>query len=140
MKTTLTSTVVLALCVLGALGAPVEERSTQINFAESCVDISFNSSNDVLTAVCKDRSGNPVSSSLSLDSCISNINGSTNLVDNCISSTGDFSASCSGVSFESSGTSAELSASCGTIKGGSITSTVDLNNIVTNTNGILTCP
>ncbi|KLO08355.1 Cyanovirin-N [Schizopora paradoxa] len=134
LKMSLLFAFVLVVCTASTLGAPVEERATAINFAESCPDISLGSS-DVLTAACFNNAGALVTSSISLDSCIANTNGK--LV---AKSGGAFDHSCTDVVFESSGSSAELTAQCNNDKKQAVTTTIDLNSVLTNNNGFLTCP
>ncbi|KAJ6461277.1 hypothetical protein C8R47DRAFT_1327504 [Mycena vitilis] len=114
----LLSSVILALvavaAVPGAIATPVEERAAQTNFSATCTGISFNASNNNLTATCQ-RSGGigTATSTIGLNSCVGNINGILT----------------AGNSFSSSNPA-----------GTNIRTTLDLNSVLSNTNGISTCP
>ncbi|KAJ6461268.1 Cyanovirin-N [Mycena vitilis] len=130
----LLSSVILALvavaAVPGAIATPVEERAAQTNFSATCTGISFNASNNNLTATCQRSSGiGTATSTIGLNSCVGNING-------ILTAGNSFSSSCSSISF--SGVS--LSALCRNPAGTNIRTTLDLNSVLSNTNGILTCP
>ncbi|KLO10855.1 Cyanovirin-N [Schizopora paradoxa] len=137
MKNALFSSVVLALCVFSAQGSPVEERSTKILFDNSCHSISLNPSIAVLTATCLDTAGTAsVTSSISLNSCIANTNGMLEA-----KAGGDFAASCSSLSFSQSSGEPELTARCPNTAGtATFTTSIDLNSVLSNSNGFLTCP
>ncbi|KAJ7671319.1 hypothetical protein DFH06DRAFT_1124544 [Mycena polygramma] len=117
------SAVILALvavaAVPGAIAAPFDERAAQTNFSATCTGISFNAGNNNLTATCQ-RSGG--------------IGTTTSTIG--LNSGNSFSSSCSSISF--SGVS--LSALCRNPAGTNIRTTLDLNSVLSNTNGILTCP
>jgi hypothetical protein len=82
MKNTLLSSLVLALCALGSLGAPIEEvtESTTIagpspdgGFVSSCSGFRF--SGAVMTATCGNGNGGLITDSIDLNQCIANANG-----------------------------------------------------------------
>ncbi|KAJ6577698.1 Cyanovirin-N [Mycena capillaripes] len=131
---TLLSSVLLALfavaAVPGALAAPLEERNAETNFSATCSGISFNSSNDNLTATCQNSGGvGTTTTTIGLNSCVGNTNGE-------LTAGNSFSSSCSSISFSG----VTLSATCRTPSGGSIRASLDLNSVLSNNNGFLTCP
>ncbi|KAJ7587548.1 Cyanovirin-N [Mycena floridula] len=136
MKTSILSSVVLALCTLGALGAPVEETITRSileasgGFTSSCSGTTLNS-NAVLTSKCGDGSGGTITTSIALNGCIANDNGALNA-----RTGGGFTASCTGIHL--SGTT--LFATCTAANGSTNDASIDLNQVLTNRNGFLTCP
>ncbi|KAJ7272384.1 Cyanovirin-N [Mycena rebaudengoi] len=139
MKTTLLSSIVFSLCVLGSLGAPVVttnvERAANGGFVATCTNTSVNISNVVLTTTCRTSTGGQITSSIGLDSCIANANGQ--LV---ARQSGGFSASCPGIVFVGTSTSATLNGRCTNASGTVVSSSINLNDVFTNNNGILTCP
>ncbi|KAJ7320959.1 Cyanovirin-N [Mycena albidolilacea] len=143
MKTTLLSSAVFAMCTFSAFGAPVEEitpttnveRAADGGFVATCTNTSVNISNVVLTTTCRNSVGGLVTSSISLNSCIANANGQLVARFN-----GGFSASCPGVTFIGTGTTATLIGQCHNNGGTLVTSSIDLNVVFTNNNGLLTCP
>ncbi|KAJ6461276.1 hypothetical protein C8R47DRAFT_1327503 [Mycena vitilis] len=110
--------------------AHVEERAAQTNFSATCTAISFNASNNNLTATCQ-RSGGigSTTSTLGLNSCVGNTNG-------ILTAGNSFSSSCSSIAFSG----VTLSALCTNPAGTNIRTTLNLNSVLSNTNGILTCP
>ncbi|KLO08358.1 Cyanovirin-N [Schizopora paradoxa] len=144
MKTTFLSSVVLALCALQVSGSPIEERSPSVQkevrevdggFVSTCTDTTVNTSNVVLTTTCRNAAGDPITSSISLNSCIANANGQV-----VFRVGGNFANSCPGRAFLFTSTSAEMFAQCDNDSGQLVSSTIDLNSVFTNNNGILTCP
>ncbi|KAJ7671318.1 Cyanovirin-N [Mycena polygramma] len=109
---------------------PVEERAAQTNFSATCTGISFNASNNNLTATCQ-RSGGigSTTSTIGLNSCVGNTNG-------ILTAGNSFSSSCSSISFSG----VTLSALCTNPAGTTIRTSLNLNSVLSNTNGILTCP
>ncbi|KAJ7576174.1 hypothetical protein C8J56DRAFT_1031998 [Mycena floridula] len=143
MKTTLLSSIVVALCAFGAHAAPVEEltnveRSADGGFLATCSDTGVNIRTLVLTSTCGDGHGGEVTSSIGLNSCVANQGGElVARVD------GEFSATCSQFGFtgtNAAGVFAVLFAVCGDGHGGEIQTQLDLNTVFTNRNGLLTCP
>ncbi|KAJ7637210.1 Cyanovirin-N [Mycena rosella] len=135
MKTTLLSSIVLALCALGTLGAPVKEPTSDSiqpdgGFASSCTGTSVTSSG-VLTSTCGNGSGGTTVTAIGLNGCIANASGA--LVPR---TGGGFVASCSGLRLSST----TLFANCGNGNGGTVPASIDLNQVLTNRFGVLTCP
>ncbi|KAJ7637209.1 Cyanovirin-N [Mycena rosella] len=126
MKAAFLSSIILALCALGTLGAPVEEpASTSLlepdgGFVSSCSGTSLNS-NAVLTSNCGDGSGGTITSSIALNGCIANANGA--LV---ARAAGGFTGSCTGSHL--SGTT--LLSTCTTASGGKVSASIDLSKTV----------
>ncbi|KAJ7671300.1 hypothetical protein DFH06DRAFT_1293350 [Mycena polygramma] len=108
----------------------VEERAAQTNFSATCTGISFNASNNNLTATCQ-RSGGigSTTSTIGLNSCVGNTNG-------ILTAGNSFSSSCSSITFSG----VTLSALCTNPAGTNIRTSLNLNSVLSNTNGILTCP
>ncbi|KAJ7246491.1 Cyanovirin-N [Mycena rebaudengoi] len=132
MKLTFFSSIVVGLLAVGVRAAPINERAANGGFTASCSNISVNTSNWVLTATCRTANGGSETSSIGLNSCVANANGI--LV---ARNGGGFSASCRFIGVSN----AELSAVCGTGNGGGeLGSTLDLNSVLTNRNGLLSCP
>ncbi|KAJ7660175.1 Cyanovirin-N [Mycena polygramma] len=129
---TLLSSVLLALAfaaVPSGLAAPVE-RAADTNFSATCTGISFNPSNNDLTATCQNAGGiGTTTSTIGLNSCVGNTNGE-------LTAGNDFSASCSNIRFSG----VTLSALCRTPAGVGINTSLDLNSVMSNRNGLLTCP
>ncbi|KAJ6481538.1 Cyanovirin-N [Mycena vitilis] len=126
---TLLSSVLLALFAVAAVAAPVE-RASETNFSSTCSGISFNAGNDDLTATCQNSGGvGTTTTTIGLNSCVGNTNGE-------LTAGNSFSGSCSGISFSG----VTLSATCSTPNGGSISTSLDLNSVLSNNNGFLTCP
>ncbi|KAF8146235.1 Cyanovirin-N [Mycena galopus ATCC 62051] len=142
MKSALLASVILVLCALSSLGAPVEELTSSTNikreadsgFVSTCTGTSVDVSDAVLTSTCRTEAGGEITSSIGLDSCIANSNGVLVALSN-----GDFSASCPGITFIGTSTSATLLGQCDNEAGQLVTSTIDLNTVLTNNNGIMTC-
>ncbi|KAJ7261611.1 hypothetical protein C8J57DRAFT_1336632 [Mycena rebaudengoi] len=112
MKLTFCSSIVVGLLAVGFRAAPINERAANGGFTASCSNIS--------------------TSSIGLNSCVANANGIL-VARNC----GGFSASCRFIGVSNT----ELTAVCGTGNGGGeLGSTLDLNSVLTNRNGLLSCP
>ncbi|KAJ6535593.1 Cyanovirin-N [Mycena capillaripes] len=132
---TLLSSVLLAIFAMaaapGALATPVDdERAAETNFSATCTGISFNSSNDNLTATCQKSGGvGTETTTIGLNSCVGNTNGE-------LVAGAAFSGSCSSISFSG----VTLSATCKTPTGTTIRTSIDLNAVLSNNNGVLTCP
>ncbi|KAF7343956.1 CNVH-domain-containing protein [Mycena venus] len=130
----LLSTVVVALCTLAAIpsaiASPVAPPQPDTNFSATCTNIGVNLSTLVLTATCQ-RSGGvgTTTSSIGLNSCISNTNGE-------LTTGNGFSSSCQNIGFSG----VNLSAQCKTPSGTFINTSIDLNVVFSNNNGLLTCP
>ncbi|KAJ7116853.1 hypothetical protein C8R44DRAFT_738727 [Mycena epipterygia] len=118
---TLLSSVVLTLCTLatvpGSLAAPVNGRGSDTNFSSTCSGISVDLTTLDLTATCGTNSGGAETATISLNTGNS------------------FSGSCDDVSFSG----VELSALCRNPAGIEINTSLDLNVIFGNDNGVLTC-
>ncbi|KAJ7882268.1 Cyanovirin-N [Mycena leptocephala] len=129
---TFLSSVLLALCAVavvpGALAAPVKTR-TGSNFSSACDNIVIDTHELTLTATCQ-KSGGIGSSTTTIDlnSCIGNTNGE-------LVAGNSFAASCSNL--QASGV--ELTASCTNPAGTTINTAIDLNVVVGNDDGSLTC-
>ncbi|KAJ6535650.1 Cyanovirin-N [Mycena capillaripes] len=105
-------------------------RTLKHNFSATCTGISFNSSNDNLTATCQKSGGiGTATTTIGLNSCVGNSNGE-------LVAGGAFSSSCSSISFSG----ITLSATCQTPSGTTIRTSLDLNAVLSNNNGFLTCP
>ncbi|KAJ6451823.1 hypothetical protein C8R47DRAFT_1329615 [Mycena vitilis] len=114
---TLLSYVLLALAfaaVPGGLAAPVE-RAADTNFSATCTGISFNPSNNDLTATCQNAGGiGTATSTIGIKLMpVGNTNGE-------LTAGNAFSAS--------------------TAAGVGINTSLDLNSVMSNRNGLLTCP
>ncbi|KAJ7576163.1 Cyanovirin-N [Mycena floridula] len=140
MKTTILSSVVLSICIIGALAAPAEEPAPRSilqvlgGFASSCSGNSLNTGNAVFTSTCGNGNGGTTVTAIGLNGCIANANGA--LV---ARAGGGFSSSCTNLRISvPSGTT--LLASCGNGSGGTNTASIDLNQVLTNRFGSLTCP
>ncbi|KLO10857.1 CNVH-domain-containing protein [Schizopora paradoxa] len=135
MKNALLPIVLLLSC--SAFGAFTSKRAAEINFASTCENITLDPSNAELTAECLNAAGNTLSTTeIALDSCIENFNGQ--LV---ASATGGFSNTCLDLTFTQSSGSPILSADCVNAADTALFPTsIDLNSLITNNNGILTCP
>ncbi|KAJ7590286.1 hypothetical protein C8J56DRAFT_1025388 [Mycena floridula] len=142
MKTSLIASIIVALGALGALGAPVSDTAetpdaTDAGFLFTCSNTSVDIPNVTLTSTCRARNGNQITSTISLDSCIGNNVGHLVAQVN-----GDFSATCPGIFFlGGDGTIATLTTTCsdGTTVT-PVTSSLDLNTVISNIDGTLTCP
>jgi len=99
-------------------------------FANTCESISFVGPT-TLQAECLNESGNTVFTSINLDSCVGNNNGG--LV---CSGGGNFANSCQGSSLRGS---TDLVSSCRNEAGDFESTSIDLNNCLTNNNGQLGC-
>ncbi|KAJ7915271.1 Cyanovirin-N [Mycena leptocephala] len=131
---TLLSSVLLAIFAMaaapGALATSAEGRAPATNFSATCTGISFNSSNDNLTATCQKSGGvGTETTTIGLNSCVGNTNGE-------LTAGVNFSGSCSSISFSG----VTLSAICKTPTGTTIRTSLDLNAVLSNNNGVLTCP
>ncbi|KAJ7587547.1 hypothetical protein C8J56DRAFT_1026394 [Mycena floridula] len=127
MRTTTLPSIVLSICIIGALAAPAEEpapRSTlQVlgGFASSCSGNSLNTGNAVFTSTCGNGNGGTTVTAIGLNGCIANANGAL------VARTGGgFSASCT--SLRLSGTT--LLATCGNGSGGTNPASIDLNSFL----------
>ncbi|KAJ6535634.1 Cyanovirin-N [Mycena capillaripes] len=130
----LLSSVLLAIFAMaaapGALATPVDEHAAQTNFSATCTGISFNSSNNNLTATCQKSGGiGTATTTIGLNLCVANTNGE-------LTAGAAFSASCSSISFSG----VTLSATCKTPTGTTIRTSLDLNAVLSDRNGVLTCP
>ncbi|KAJ6574349.1 Cyanovirin-N [Mycena capillaripes] len=104
--------------------------AAETNFSATCTGISFNSSNDNLTATCQKSGGvGTETTTIGLNSCVGNTNGE-------LVAGATFSGSCSSISFSG----VRLSATCKTPNGTTIRNSIDLNGVFSNNNGVLTCP
>ncbi|KAF8181454.1 Cyanovirin-N [Mycena galopus ATCC 62051] len=127
----LLSSVLLALYATTALASPLEQRKEDTNFSATCINIVVNTGSLTLTANCQNSEGViGGSETIGLDSCIGNDNGEL------VAHSNDFSASCSSIS----ASGIELSAACRTPSGTVIDTSIDLNVVFSNTNGIIICP
>jgi hypothetical protein len=97
------------------------------NFAANCSNISLQGSN-VLSASCPTGGGTQMSTTLDLDSCITNSNGALMW-----GSSGNYAGSCSGCSL--SGTL--LTCQCSDMNGQAHSTTIDVNHQITNCSGAL---
>ncbi|KAF7340353.1 Cyanovirin-N [Mycena venus] len=133
---TFVSFVLLAVCTVTAipsiLSAPLEKRDG--NFSFNCKEDGI-TANGVLTSGCADSKGAIIPASLSLDSCVGNIDGQL--------TTGfsGFSSSCTGITLVNpdAAPGVVLSAQCTTNDGRVVISGLNLDKFVTNTNGVLGC-
>ncbi|KAJ7660164.1 hypothetical protein DFH06DRAFT_1472254 [Mycena polygramma] len=124
---TLLSFVLLALTVVAV---PPVERAADTNFSATCVDISFDASNYDLTATCQNADGiGSTTTTIGLDSCVGNINGE-------LAGGSDFSSSCSEIEFRW----VSLNVACSNPYGIPINTSLDLNSVLSNIDGVLTCP
>jgi hypothetical protein len=99
------------------------------NFAASCYGIGLQG-NNVLSANCYDIAGQSAPTTLDLDTCITNNNGTVAWQAN-----GNYAGSCDGCSL--GGT--VLTCSCGQFTGQRDSTSIDVNDHVSNCNGVLTC-
>ncbi|KAJ7938419.1 Cyanovirin-N [Mycena leptocephala] len=88
-----------------------------------------------MTATCGNGSGGLITDSIDLNQCIANANGQ--LV---ARAGGGFDASCSGLNFSTSNGGVTLIASCSNAGGVKVGASIDINQVVTNRSGFLTCP
>ncbi|KAF8207433.1 Cyanovirin-N [Mycena galopus ATCC 62051] len=143
MKSTLLSSIVFALCAFNVLGVPVDEeapatkveRAADGGFLASCSNTNVNAQTDVLTTTCRNSAGGSVTSSINLNVCIGNANGKLVARYN-----GNFSGSCSGLTFLGTGSTATLISQCRNDGGTFASTSIDLNAVFTNKNGFLNCP
>ncbi|KAJ7825014.1 Cyanovirin-N [Mycena leptocephala] len=128
---TLLSSVLLAIFAMaaapGALATSVNGRAS--NFSSTCTKISFNSANNSLTATCE-LSGNTgtETTTIPLNACVGNDNGE-------LAAGSNFSTSCGNISFSG----VTLSATCENPTGNLIHTSIDLNSVLSNNNGVLHC-
>ncbi|KLO10867.1 hypothetical protein SCHPADRAFT_976767 [Schizopora paradoxa] len=150
MKTFFHSSVVLALCAMHAMGSPLEkrgpsermeEREVDGGFVATCTNTTVNTSNVVLTTTCLNSVGDPITSSISLNSCFANVNGQVVFRVN-----GNFAKTCPNRAFDFTSTFAEMVTQCDNESGQLVSTTTDLTNhlwmqdaVFTNNNGILVC-
>ncbi|KAI6006276.1 Cyanovirin-N [Pisolithus orientalis] len=99
------------------------------DFDASC--FSYYLENTEFFATCRTDSGSDQSTSIDLNNCVVNRSGALE----CVSSSGGYSASCEDCSL--SGT--DLDCTCGNGSGGTDSASVNLNNCLTNSNGVLVC-
>ncbi|KAF7335685.1 CNVH-domain-containing protein [Mycena venus] len=145
MKIILSSSNVLVLCAVVSFGAPFDaqtgstansERAANDQFLATCRNTMFDVQTVTLTSTCENLAGRMVTSSISLDSCLSNDNGQlVAQID------GSFSLTCQDITFLGViDNTVTLTARCEAFYGPDITSSIDLNTVVDNNNGFLTCP
>ncbi|KAJ7096919.1 CVNH domain-containing protein [Mycena epipterygia] len=137
---TLLSSVVLDLCALaavpGALAAPVNGPVPDTDFSSSCTNISFNSGDLVLSATCRNNSGCTDSTSISLNAILRQLSIVVHLQIRVVSTGNGFSSSCEDVPFSGPVT---LSALCKDTAGNFVSTSLDLDDALSNINGVLTC-
>ncbi|KAJ7624035.1 hypothetical protein DFH06DRAFT_1340066 [Mycena polygramma] len=129
---TLLSSVLLALFASAAIAVPVNERDDGPPFSVTCSGISFNPDNNSITADCLHIGTGSTTSTIGLNSCVGNENGA--FLAHCGPLCTNFSTSCSSISVIGT----ILSGICTTTTGTQFPS-IDLNSVLSNENGILTC-
>ncbi|KAJ7625797.1 Cyanovirin-N [Roridomyces roridus] len=132
--------IICTLFLVGSRGVPMDtcrhaKRAADSDFFATCTDININSLTAALTATCQTLAGTEVESSIGLDSCIANQNGVL-----IAESNGNFSLTCPDRTFLVTTTSVTLTAECFTLRERLVNSTIDLNTILTNQNGVMSCP
>ncbi|KAF8215252.1 Cyanovirin-N [Mycena galopus ATCC 62051] len=146
MKIIPLSSIVLAICAVVSFGAQFdaetgstansEPRAADDQFLTTCRNTMVDTQNVVLTSTCENLAGGMVTSFISLDSCLTNANGQLVAgVD------GDFSLTCQNITFLGViHDTATLTAVCEAFHGPDVSTSIDLNTVVDNNNGFLTCP